>query len=408
MCAHILATARPSASSHDVGDAELDEGNLWETLLDETLQAHLRNAIWIVDYNRQSLDRVVPGVRSTKLKAMLRSCGWNVIEVKYGADLQAAYAKPGGDALRWCIDDMANEAYQSLIRSDAKADPRRRCYAHEYGASIKQCLADVPDARLRRLLANLGGHDLGELIASTYLAAEATAPDRDLRLHHQRLRPAHRRRPGEPRRAAQHRAFSQWRAAIGMTESAQWDAFAGQLARRPLCARRARVAIARPAAPVAGACGRYPARDRRNWHDPDPVDTGGVWPHHAAAGRCARRWTSASSQRPRMFQFRQIWAAGSTRSAHTPATTSTDYEAGRARIAQLEAERTRPAHRVWHRRDESVHRAGPPSGCRTNTPASCCFRLAPCMTRLWRAGWTRSFTACTPAQVYLCGHAVRV
>src|SRR5712691_10336807 len=42
-----------------VGDAELDEGAIWEALIDP-LVARLGEVLWIVDVNRQSLDRVVP------------------------------------------------------------------------------------------------------------------------------------------------------------------------------------------------------------------------------------------------------------------------------------------------------------------------------------------------------------
>src|SRR6202011_2635702 len=41
-----------------VGDAELDEGNVFEALLEGWKQG-LRNCWWIIDYNRQSLDAVV-------------------------------------------------------------------------------------------------------------------------------------------------------------------------------------------------------------------------------------------------------------------------------------------------------------------------------------------------------------
>ena len=41
-----------------VGDAELDEGNIFEALLEGWKQG-LRNCWWIIDYNRQSLDQVV-------------------------------------------------------------------------------------------------------------------------------------------------------------------------------------------------------------------------------------------------------------------------------------------------------------------------------------------------------------
>ena len=92
-----------------------------------------------MDYNRQSLDRVIPGVRGAKLKALFADCGWNVLECKYGAQLQAAFAQPGGEALRLCIDDMSNEAYQSLIRSDPQTI-RATLAKEDYGASITRCI----------------------------------------------------------------------------------------------------------------------------------------------------------------------------------------------------------------------------------------------------------------------------
>src|SRR5205823_1338862 len=41
-----------------VGDAELDEGNVWEAVSEEHVGA-LGNVLWVVDLNRQSLDRVI-------------------------------------------------------------------------------------------------------------------------------------------------------------------------------------------------------------------------------------------------------------------------------------------------------------------------------------------------------------
>src|SRR5439155_497517 len=53
-----------------VGDAELDEGNVGEALAEEAL-ARLTNVLWIVDVNRQSLDRIVPDgrVRATRRRS---------------------------------------------------------------------------------------------------------------------------------------------------------------------------------------------------------------------------------------------------------------------------------------------------------------------------------------------------
>ena len=97
-----------------IGDAELDEGNVWEAILEPNL-ATAQNLVWIVDLNRQSLDRVVPGIRAAQLKRLFAECGWRVMEVKYGHQLQELFQRPGGVHLRRCIDEMNNEDYQALI-----------------------------------------------------------------------------------------------------------------------------------------------------------------------------------------------------------------------------------------------------------------------------------------------------
>jgi len=161
-----------------VGDAELDEGNVWEAVADEALQG-LGNVLLIVDLNRQSLDRVVPGIRAAQLKALFGAAGWRVHEAKYGSRLQAAFARPGGDALRQRIDRMTNEEYQSLLRR-RDADLRERL-VHVEGPDrapdpeLERALADTPDEALHELLANLGGHDLGELLR-VFAAADVSAP----------------------------------------------------------------------------------------------------------------------------------------------------------------------------------------------------------------------------------------
>jgi pyruvate dehydrogenase E1 component len=161
-----------------VGDAELDEGNVWEAVLDEAL-AGLGNVVWIVDVNRQSLDRVIPGIHVARVKAMFGDAGWHVFDIKYGRRLQACFRKPGGATLRDRIDEMSNEEYQVLIRRpgvDAKmrliegAPTNRR-------DRLAALLRDVPDAELPGILADLGGHDITELIAALdAAAAEPTRP----------------------------------------------------------------------------------------------------------------------------------------------------------------------------------------------------------------------------------------
>src|SRR5215469_4000344 len=82
-----------------IGDAELDEGNIWEAVSDPATDG-LGNVMWIVDVNRQSLDRVVPGIRIAQWKQQFTGAGWHVVEAKYGHRLQAAFALPGGEWLR--------------------------------------------------------------------------------------------------------------------------------------------------------------------------------------------------------------------------------------------------------------------------------------------------------------------
>ena len=149
-----------------LGDAELDEGNVWETVAEEAIQG-LSNVIWIVDLNRQSLDRVIPGVRAARLKALFAGAGWTVLEAKYGARLEAAMAGPRGAALRHRIDAMSNEEYQALIRlNDATALRARLSDVPDPAArqAILDAVAETTDADLRPLLANLGGHDLPRLL----------------------------------------------------------------------------------------------------------------------------------------------------------------------------------------------------------------------------------------------------
>lgn len=147
-----------------IGDAELDEGSVWEAILDEAL-ADLDNLIWIVDLNRQSLDRVVPGIRAARLKKLFENSGWQVLEAKYGRTLQHLFSQPAGDALCQRIDTMSNEEYQALIRLPGdKLRPRLLHVNGQEHDGIAQLLAPIPDDQLPQVLSNLGGHDMSVLI----------------------------------------------------------------------------------------------------------------------------------------------------------------------------------------------------------------------------------------------------
>lgn len=149
-----------------MGDAELDEGNVWETVAEEAVQG-LGNVIWIVDLNRQSLDRVIPGIKATRLKRLFAGAGWHVLEAKYGTSLEVVMDSPQGGALRDRIDDMPNEEYQALIRVTDGAELRRRLADVADANRHKAILASVEhlsDQELPTLISNLGGHDLPKLV----------------------------------------------------------------------------------------------------------------------------------------------------------------------------------------------------------------------------------------------------
>jgi pyruvate dehydrogenase E1 component len=142
------------------GDAELDEGSVWEAVNEEALRG-LDNIVWIVDLNRQSLDRVVPGIKAAQLKKQFEVSGWKVLEAKYGSKLQAMFAKPGGERLRTLIDELSNEEYQGNLRLDG-TQLRPRLLARDL--ALEELLAEVSDEDLPGLYSNLGGHDLPELL----------------------------------------------------------------------------------------------------------------------------------------------------------------------------------------------------------------------------------------------------
>src|SRR3954451_10052416 len=147
-----------------LGDAELDEGNIWEALA-EPLTRRLGNVLWIVDLNRQSLDRVIPGIRAAELEAHFRTSGWDVIELKYGRRLRAARAEEGGELLLRRIDAMPNEQYQSLFGASEDVVRETVLGGLDGGERVLlERLLDRPRGSVAPLVRDLGGHDLGDIV----------------------------------------------------------------------------------------------------------------------------------------------------------------------------------------------------------------------------------------------------
>ena len=153
------------------GDAELDEGNIYEALL-EGWKHDVRNVWWVVDYNRQSLDSVVPDRLFGRIEGLFRDMGWNCVTIKYGRKLQAAFARPGGEALRAWIDDCPNSLYSALTFQGGAAW-RQALLADLTRSKARKIIDELSDDELGALMTNLGGHDI-EAIIETMRAADAT------------------------------------------------------------------------------------------------------------------------------------------------------------------------------------------------------------------------------------------
>jgi pyruvate dehydrogenase E1 component len=208
-----------------VGDAELDEGNVFEAL-QEGWKHDLRNCWWIIDYNRQSLDGVVREGLSTRLDAIFSAFGWDVVLIKYGALQRAAFGEEGGEALRRWIDDCPNALYSALSFQGGAAW-RKRLEADIGRESGVQSLLDRrSDAELGRLMSNLGGHCLATLVETF----EGIDHDRPVAFLAYTVKgwgtplAGHKDNHGGLMTAKQMESF---RAEMGVPEGQEWAPFAG-------------------------------------------------------------------------------------------------------------------------------------------------------------------------------------
>ncbi len=158
------------------GDAELDEGNIYEALL-EGWKHDVRDVWWIIDYNRQSLDSVVPDRLFGRIEGLFRDMGWNVVTFKYGRKLKAAFERDGGESLRRWIDDCPNSLYSALTFQGGAA--WRQAILADLGREkgVRAIVDPLSDDELASLMTNLGGHDTEAVIeALRQAAAEGDQP----------------------------------------------------------------------------------------------------------------------------------------------------------------------------------------------------------------------------------------
>ena len=154
-----------------LGDAEFDEGNVFEAML-EGWKHDVRDVWWIVDYNRQSLDNVTADQLVHRLDAVFRSMGWSVVTLKYGRLLERAFRRKGGDALRDWLDACPNARYSHLAHAGGAT--WRQSLRTELGdtSGIRELLDDHDDDGLQDLMTNLAGHDVESVLDAFHAASE--------------------------------------------------------------------------------------------------------------------------------------------------------------------------------------------------------------------------------------------
>ena len=158
-----------------VGDAELDEGNIFEALLDGSKHG-LRNTWWVIDYNRQSLDAVAREGLFLRFTAIFEAFGWDVVVLKHGTLQQQAFAEPGGETLRRWIDTCPNQDYAALTFQGGAAWRKRLLEDLGDQGNLTALIERRSDAELAALMTNLGGHDLPELLKAFAAARQHDRP----------------------------------------------------------------------------------------------------------------------------------------------------------------------------------------------------------------------------------------
>ena len=247
-----------------LGDAELDEGNIGEALA-EPLTRGLGNALWIVDLNRQSLDRVIPGIKAQESERNFETVGWQVIELKYGRRLREAFGRDGGKLLRRRINQMPNEQYQSLF--GASEEVVRQVVLDGLGGKDRARLARLLDeypGRVAPLVRDLGGHDLADVLDALRRARKTT--DRPTVIFAYTIKGYGLEIAGRPQNHSallNGEQIDSFRAACGLTDETEWDRFAADTPEgRVLTAAASRLDRGdRPAAAIVPVPERLSERD---------------------------------------------------------------------------------------------------------------------------------------------------
>ena len=159
-----------------LGDAEMDEGAVWEAIIDPEVR-QLGEAVWIVDLNRQSLDRIIPDVQIARLQGMFAAADWQVLTCKWGARIQGLFAGRGGQAFEQRMTDMPNEEYQRILRSHPDEVAERVLAGVEDAeeSGLRALVESLTPRELAEVVRDQGGHDISQLLG-TFAQIDDTRP----------------------------------------------------------------------------------------------------------------------------------------------------------------------------------------------------------------------------------------
>ncbi|RXV66174.1 transketolase [Roseovarius sp. A46] len=208
-----------------VGDAELDEGNVYEAL-QEGWKNDLRNCWWIIDYNRQSLDGIVRERLFERIEKIFDAFGWDVVRVKYGALQRAAFAEPGGEALRDWIDQCPNAEYSALTYMGGAVWRQRLMNDLGDQGEVTALIERRSDRELAALMENLGGNCVATM-AETFASIDHDRPTCFLAYTIKGWGTpiaGHKDNHGGLMTKAQ---MAEWQTHMGIPEGQEWERFAG-------------------------------------------------------------------------------------------------------------------------------------------------------------------------------------
>jgi pyruvate dehydrogenase E1 component len=237
------------------GDAELDEGNIFEALL-EGWKHDVRNLWWVIDYNRQSLDAVVSDRLFGRIDAMFEMMGWRVVTLKYGRLLEAAFAQPDGHHLREWIDACPNSLYSALVYKGGEGWREHLHRDLNRYPGIRAILDSHDDAALHRLMTNLGGHDMASVL-DAFRAVEDDKPTCFIAYTIKGYGLPFAGHKDNHAGLMNREQMASFRRSMRVSEGEEWDAFAG------LDLPPERLSAFISALPLA--------RSGRRWHDASPV-----------------------------------------------------------------------------------------------------------------------------------------